>query len=144
MTSVKRHRNLDLKWGRLASWARSHEPGPQEQPRDLSAPSAGVLDSEGPSSLPDLVCARLRIEPDPKPTESKGKEPSPQPGAESHDLDSPQPAGPTAAPAPFCPHRTPQGRRGHTCGCRAGRSVCTERPPGRGIGLRDLEITIVF
>ena len=28
-TSVKRHRNSDLKWGRLASWARSREPGPK-------------------------------------------------------------------------------------------------------------------
>lgn len=82
MTSVKHHRNSDSKWGRLASWARSHEPGPQEQPRDLSAPSVGVLDSEGPRPSPALVCtsAPCRARP---PTQREQREravsPAPEP-----------------------------------------------------------------
>lgn len=34
---------------------------------------------KAPRPSPDLVCARLHTEPDPKPTESEGKEPSPPP-----------------------------------------------------------------
>lgn len=50
---------------------------PHDQPRDLSVPPVGVLDSEGPSPLPHLVCASAPRRAAPQTRESKGKEPPP-------------------------------------------------------------------
>lgn len=78
-TSGTHHRNLDLKWGRLASWARSREPGPQEQPRDLSTPPGGVLDREGPSSLPTSSVPRPPGPPHSRDSKGKSRAPAPEP-----------------------------------------------------------------
>ena len=139
-TSGKRHRNSDLKWGRLASWARSCHPGPATNLVTSARRLWVSWTVKTPSTTPDLVCTSAPRRAAPRTRESKGKEPCPHPGAESHDLDVLQcPGRRPLSPARFRLLRTPPGREPAT---RRATGLADHAGGGfAGLGLRYLKRT---